>query len=116
MKKYLFIPLLPFLLFACQATKIEEKIPSDVLPEDKMVQVMIDVQLLESSFTQKHLPHDSAVFLYSLYEKDLFKKHQITDSTYWKSFKYYSARPIIMDKIYERVVDSLSLREEQKRL
>ncbi len=114
MKNYLFIAFSCLFLVSC----VEEtsKIPEDILPSDKMVKVMIDIQLLEGIFAQKNLPRDSAVFLYSLYEKDLFRKHQIADSTYRKSFDYYSARPLLMDKMYEQVVDSLSLREGQQRL
>jgi hypothetical protein len=114
MKKYLFVPFLVLVLFSCEEKP--SQIPLDVLPVDKMVQVLIDIHLMEGTFAQKNLPRDTAVFLFKQYEKDLFRKHNISDSTYKKSFHFYSAHPEIMDKIYEQVVDSLSLREGQKRL
>ena len=77
---------------------------------------MIDIHLVEAAVSIKNLPRDSSVLVYSLYEKDVFKKHNISDSTYKKSFDFYTSRPALMDKLYEMVVDSLSLREEQKRL
>ncbi len=114
MKKYLFIAFLIITLVACEEK--QEEIPSDILSADEMVNITIDMQLLEASFSNKNLPHDSAIFLFKKYEQDLFRQYKITDSTYRKSFNFYSGNPQIMDKIYERVVDSLSLREGQNRL
>ncbi len=114
MKNYLFITFLSFILVSCGQKTGE--IPEEVLTPDKMVEVLIDLQLLEGYFSQQNLPRDSAGPLFNRYEKELFQKHQIADSTYRNSFKFYSRHPPLMDKIYERVVDSLSLREGQKRL
>lgn len=113
MKNYLFIAFLVTLI-SCKAK--EEKIPADILPQEQMVKIMIDIQLMEGAFATKNIPHDTAIFLYQQYEKDLFRKHNIADSTYRKSFSYYTSRPQLMDKMYEMIVDSLSLREGQKRL
>lgn len=114
MKKYLFIPFLILAVLSCEEKKIE--IPPDILPADKMVSILIDIHLVEGSFSQKNLPRDTAIFLFREYEKDLFLKHKISDSTYRKSLDFYSAHPALMEKIYEQVVDSLSLREGQRRL
>lgn len=114
MKNYLFISLLAFTLLSC--TENVEELPSSVLSEDSMVKIMIDIHLLESAISIKNLPRDSSVMLYALYEKDLFKKYGISDSTYKNSFTYYSAHPEFMKPVYERVVDSLSWREEKKLL
>ena len=114
MKKYLFVPFLVLFLLSCEEKTVE--IPQDVLPADKMVKVLIDIHLLEGSFAQKNLPRDTAIFLFREYEKDLFRLHNIGDSTFRKSLDFYSANPIIMNKIYEQVVDSLSLKEGQRRI
>ncbi len=113
MKKYLFITLLVIFFVSCRQQK--EAVPADIIPIEKMVPVMIDIHLVEAAISNKNLPRDSSIVVYSLYEKDIFKKHNISDSIYRKSFNYYTARPAMMDKLYEMVVDSLSLREEQKR-
>ena len=111
MKKYLFILAL---IVSCRQQK--ETPPAYVLPIEKMVPLMIDIHLVEAAISSKNIARDSSVLLYSLYEKDVFKKHNISDSIYRKNFDYYTSHPAMMDKLYEMVVDSLSLREEQKRL
>jgi hypothetical protein len=113
MKKYLFITVLVIFFVSCRQPK--EEIPADVLPIEKMVPVMIDIHLVEAAVSSKNLPRDSSIIVYDLYEKDVFKKYSIQDSIYRKSFNYYTSHPALMDKLYEMVVDSLSLREEQKR-
>ncbi len=109
MKKYLFIALLTALLFSCKEPK--EPIPANVLPMNKMVNILIDIHLIEANLSTKNLAKDTGVLFYNFYEKDLYKKHNTNDSTYNRSFIYYSAHPQLMDQIYEKVVDSLSLLE-----
>ena len=113
MKKYLFIALLTVLVFSCKEPK--EEIPDNVLPMNKMVNVLIDIHLIEGNLSNKNLPKDTGIIFYNLYEKDLYKKYNIDDSIYNRSFTYYSAHPQLMDQIYEKVVDSLSLLEGEEK-
>ncbi|HSZ25826.1 MAG TPA: DUF4296 domain-containing protein [Cytophagaceae bacterium] len=113
MKNYLFISILSILLFSCKEKPLV--IPDNILTKDKMVGVLIDVHLLEAIISGKNISRDSSILLYSLYEKNLFRKHNITDSIYRKSFEFYSNQPDLINTIYLQVVDSLSLREGQNR-
>lgn len=113
MKKYLFTAALTVLVFSCKEPK--EEIPNNVLPMNKMINVLIDIHLIEANLSSKNLPRDTSVVFYNLYKKDLYKKYNIDDSSYTRSFNYYSTRPPLMDKIYEKVVDSLSLLEGKEK-
>jgi hypothetical protein len=109
MKNYLFIVIISVgLLFSCKEQK--EPIPDNVLKPDKMVSVMTDIHLIEATLSTSNLPRDSSLFVFSLYKKDLYKKHGINDSIYKLSFDYYTSHPDLIDKIYERTIDSLTLR------
>ena len=109
MKNYLFVMVLTALVFSCREPK--EKMPDNILSEKKMIDVLIEIHLIEANLSNKNLPKDTGLIYYNLYKKDMYKKFNIDDSTYIKSFNYYAAHPQIMDKIYEKVVDSLSLLE-----
>jgi hypothetical protein len=112
MKKYLFIGLIMLSVFSCKER--EEPIPDNVMPMDRMINVLIDVHLIEASLSSKNLPRDTGIVFYNLYKKDLYSKHHIDDSLYKRSFDFYAGHPMLMDKIYERVIDSLSLKEEKE--
>ena len=81
-----------------------------------MVEILIDVHLVESAISLKNLSKDSSVLLYKLYEKEILKKHKVSENNYKTSAEYYSQNAKMLDQIYEVVVDSLSLREAQKKL
>ena len=108
MKKVFLVFIISSAMFACsEATEI----PAEFIPKDKMVQVLIDVHLAESTVSSRNMPQDSAAVLYKMYENQIFQKHGVTDSLYRKSYKWYIENVEVMDDVYEEVVDSLSLRE-----
>jgi len=81
------------------------------LTEDKVVNVLIDIQLTEGMVSALPIPYDSSQVLYSLMEKDVFIKHGVEDSVFINSMIFYLEDARKMDKIYARVIDSLVVRE-----
>ena len=77
-----------------------------------MVKVLIDVHLTEGITSAMPVAYDSSRVLYSLLEKDVFIKHEVSDSVFTQSLLYYLRDPSEMERIYSRVVDSLMVREE----
>ncbi len=103
--------LLPFLFSIILVSCGQDGTPSGVLSEDEMVNVLIDIQLTEGMVSALPIPYDSSQVLYSLMEKDLFIKHGVEDSIFFKSMIFYLEDAGKMDKIYSRVIDSLVVRE-----
>lgn len=91
------------LLFSCN----NQDVPEHLLSEDKMVSVLADIHLTEGIASAMPVSYDSSQVLYTLLEKDVFVKHQVSDSLFIESMRYYLQYPDIMDKIYARVVDTL---------
>ncbi|TXE06991.1 DUF4296 domain-containing protein [Algoriphagus aquimarinus] len=85
--------------------------PAGLLSEDKMVEVLIDIHITEGLTGAIPVSYDSSKVLYSLLEKDVFLKHQVSDSVFTQSMLYYLQDPAEMEQIYSRVVDSLVVRE-----
>lgn len=113
MKKKIVVFSLFISLFSCENKS--ETMPKDILSEDKMVSIMTDIHLIEGELTKHHYTRDSSALLYFLYKKNLFKKYQINDSIYARSSKYYNMHPGLMDKVYGRIIDTLSLKEEESK-
>ncbi len=91
-------------------------VPPGILPKEKMVEYLIDLQITESKITYLNLPQDTVRKFYSRIQKELLQKHHISDSAYYKSLSYYLYDVNGMEDIYSAVVDSLSLRERLKHI
>lgn len=95
-------------LGACSSSR---RPPEGILSEDQMVAVLLDVQLTEGIVSAIPVPYDSSTRLYSLMEKDIFLKHGVSDSVFTRSMKFYLEDAATMEKIYARIIDSLTVME-----
>jgi hypothetical protein len=105
--RFLLLSFFFFGLLGCDS----EKLPEGILPEKKMVEVLIDIQLTEGIAGAMPISYDSSQVLYRLLEREVFLKHEVQDSVFTQSMVYYLQYPDKMDAIYARVVDSLSLKQ-----
>jgi hypothetical protein len=106
-KRLLILCFFCFGLTACDS----ENLPDRVLSEDKMIEVLIDIQLTEGIASSLPIPYDSSQVLYRLLEREVFLKHDVQDSVFTQSMIYYLQYPIKMDAMYARVIDSLILKQ-----
>lgn len=90
----------------------ETTIPDHVMAQDQMVPFLIDIHLAEAKIKVLKLHHDSSMVFYRKLEDDIYEKHHISDSIYKESYDYYMNHPDLLLEIYERVIDSLSLKEK----
>lgn len=81
-----------------------------------MTEILAQIHLLESKVERLGLPSDSALQVYRYYEQELFCHQGWNDSLYLTSYQYYLHDLERMEKIYEGVVDSLSLWQRLERL
>lgn len=109
MKKSFFILLAGILLQAC--TSPVDPAPADLLPEKKMTAILVDIHILESRIETLGLPHDTASNYFRAQQQQIFKKHQVKADKFFRSYDYYVTNVSELDKIYEKVVDSLSMKE-----
>ncbi|PIB35865.1 hypothetical protein BFP72_10900 [Reichenbachiella sp. 5M10] len=120
--KFIFLVAVATLTFlnACQR-KNEEK----VISRNTMTEILIDQHILEAKVLLLKLRTDSSAKVFNSLEKELFEKYKVDKATFERSFQYYLAHPEKLDKIYEVVVDSLNVydqnagvaeEEEEKRI
>ena len=81
------------------------------MTQQQMINFLIDLHIVEARLNATRLPPDSINLFFSDIEDSLFRKYNVTDSIYYKSYQYYLENIFEMEKIYEAVVDSLSIRE-----
>jgi hypothetical protein len=84
-----------------------------ILPQDKLVNIMIEFYLAESRLGKLSISQDSARKLFIPFEESVLKRYGVSDSVLSRTYQYYFDHPNEMEKIYEVVLDSLSLRERK---
>ncbi|AFD07080.1 hypothetical protein D3C87_1705000 [compost metagenome] len=86
--------------------------PSDVIPEEKMKNILTDLHLIESR-SYRIPKDDSAKRVTKASYEFVFKKYGIDTAALSRSMKYYLNNPEIMDVMYEQMIDSLSKRQSE---
>ncbi|MDX2195544.1 MAG: DUF4296 domain-containing protein [Cytophagales bacterium] len=100
------------LLISCN----DDQKVSAPLSEDEMVNTLIQIHLNEAKAINTFLPVDSQRLYYKILEDSMWYKLQTTRVLYDSSYKMYARHAYALDKIYTRVIDSLSLREALRKL
>ena len=113
MNKPLYIIILSFLLVACTSNTIIEK-PDNLIPKDKMVDLMTDLLLATGARNIKNINEERKVNYFPL----VFEKYNI-DSTQFKESNFYYTSKIddydIMLKEVERRLKKLKLEFDNER-
>ena len=98
--------LLSVLLLACTPSKT--KIPTGILSEKEFVNILKEVHLADAAFKiNKSKGMKKAKNSLANNYQSIYKKHNIADSTFSKSLKYYAKNPEILEEIYSTVLREL---------
>ena len=106
----LVLPVWLGLLPACQRPE-EPLMPADLIPREKFIPLVADIQQLEAQVENSRLPPDSAKVLFLAQQKDLFWRREVTDTTFQRSYRYYGTHKKDLAELYQLVIDTLAQRE-----
>ncbi len=109
------IKILPFLFLlaftACSGNK-KEALPDNIIGEEKMIDLLTGVHLIEGARTGLVITGDS-VHGINEYYKALYVKYGVTQAEFDSSFVYYAKDPEVFNKMYEKVIENLSVKETE---
>lgn len=108
MKKH-FCILFCLALLGCQDQKPEK--PENLIPESKMVSILADIHTAEAQVESTIAYPDTALMVFSNLQKDIWKKHGITEEQFRVTYDFYVSHVPEMDKLYEIITDTLMARE-----
>ena len=94
-------------LYSCK----KERRPVDVLSQAELADLMVEFYIAEGKLYALGIQRDSGMKLFLPFEQSVMKKKQISDETLSKTYKYYLEHPVEFEKVYDAVIDTLSLRE-----
>ena len=87
--------------------------PQDLLTEDKMVAILLDINIAEGGMKARYVLGDSAKALAPYLYDHIYDKHGVSRDQFDRNLDYYLHQPGKMDKIYEQVITELSIRESE---
>ena len=101
------LSILSVLLLACTAPKIE--IPTEILSETAFESILKEIHLAEAIFElNKSKGLENAKNTLANNYQSIYKKHDISASTFSKSLDYYAENPEKLEKIYSTVLEELN--------
>lgn len=106
------IPLLLVLLVSCKP-KLPVP-PSDVIAMDKMRVVLADMHIAEAVAETKAQVGANEKNLVQEYDEQVFKIHGISREDYIRSFKWYEENPVLLNQLYDSILNDLSAREAKQ--
>lgn len=104
----LYIILLATLLFGC---KSKTKVPSDIIPENKIVSLLVDMHIADATTNLIRIKQNKLNIKPEDYYYSVLSKHHTNKETFDKSIKYYSKNLEQYNKIYDEVLKRLSIIE-----
>ena len=103
-KIILFVALLLMMLVSCK----RDPIPGDAISREKYVDILVDVHIAESMYTNRNMLKMDTLKSNELYLAVL-KKHKVTEEEMLTTSLYYSRNQKEYDKIYADVLSKISL-------
>jgi len=85
--------------------------PDGVLSKEELADLMVEFYIAEGKLYAMGIARDSAMKLFLPFEQSVMKKKKISDETLSKTYKYYLEHPVEFEKVYDAIIDTLSLRE-----
>jgi len=100
--------ILLFLFCACGSKNTVVPSSENIIPFKEMQLVLKDIHLADGLANREGDPNGTAEALTKEYYKAVFKKHNITDSVFYKSFQYYMYEAGMMDSMYNNIITDIS--------
>lgn len=110
-KSIYFLAIFSFAILISCSTK--PSTPEGILSKDEMAKVLTEFYLKESKINSLQLNQDSALILFQYYKQQYSQEKNMPDSVIEKSYQYYLDKPADMSEIYDRIIDSLALKEQR---
>jgi hypothetical protein len=83
--------------------------PADLIAQEKFVDVMVDVRLLEGAYSARVAKPDTIKPYMNAYYNNLFTKHGISKEQFKTSYAYYLQQENTMVNIEDAVIEKLNV-------
>ena len=81
--------------------------PDDLIPQDKMIPILIEIHIAEAMIQLKELTDDSIAMYSKAYYDRIFEDHQVSQTQFENSMDYYVDHPELYESIYTKVQEEV---------
>lgn len=113
MRQLLALLSLVLLLAACSNKPVLPPRPASVLEEDKMVEILVEVHMIEATLQRRLIRGSNPNYFGAQQYQLLFERHGISQVQFEESYAYYYQETKNMTEVYEKVLQELSRRESE---
>lgn len=78
-----------------------------------MVQILADIHTAEAQVESKLIYPDTALMTFNFRQSQILQQRGVTEQAFRDSYRYYLDNLEEMDKLYETIIDTLSVRESK---
>ncbi len=78
-----------------------------MIPEETMVPLLLDMQLIEGAKSNKFFLGDTGAANYALLYTTIFEKHGVEKAQFDSSMAYYTHHSAELENIYDKVIEEL---------
>ena len=96
-------------LLSCQQQP--DDLPTNMVPQQTMVRILADIHTAEALIERNVSYPDTAQVIYAEEHAEILEKYGVEQGAFRETYEYYLTNLEEMDKLYEVVVDTLSVRE-----
>ncbi|OFX87979.1 MAG: hypothetical protein A2W99_11555 [Bacteroidetes bacterium GWF2_33_16] len=97
-----------FILVLSFSCKPKDNVPHNLIPKDKMIDILVDIHMLDGMFTNTEVRKQFAQLDSANYYNVIFENHGYSRQDFDTSVYYYSHNINDYDKIYIEVLNRLS--------
>ena len=97
---------LAFWISACNGNNSKQEVVAPIA-QDKFIEVLTDVRLLEATYTLRYQRIDSVGGLMNGYYKQVWEKHKTNQKDFEESYLAYVKNPSVMEVIEDSVITRL---------
>ena len=105
---------MPALLLLACSEEVKTPPPPNVLAEGKMVEVLVDIQLIEGAYHKRIIKAENTRKAALDGYVQVFEKYDISQAQFDSSYTWYLDAPKRMDHLLELVMNELSKMKAQK--
>ena len=102
--------LLTTIVLVCCNNKNE--LPGEIIPEDKMVEVIAEIEFTQALIKLKLSSQDSIIDQKKLFN-EVYSTFNTSEKQFNKSLAYYAKQPKVLDGIYVKVITKLSKKQAE---
>ncbi len=99
-------------LIAVSCGNGKEEVPEGVIPQEKMVEVLTEIELTQALIKLKFSKQDSTINQQLLFE-EVYTDFSISKEQFNISLVYYCEHPKALEEMYVEVINNLSVKQTE---